>query len=78
MNRSDEYSGMIAETIGVLGYSAALHLGNAMWWLLVGRTIFGIGRKRCTNAVSKPLLFAASTSLLWQATIITDSGGRFR
>ncbi len=35
--------GLIAETIGVLGYSAALHLGNAMWWLLVGRTIFGIG-----------------------------------
>ncbi|MEJ2508181.1 MAG: MFS transporter [Gammaproteobacteria bacterium] len=31
------------ETVGVLGYSAALHFGNAMWWLLAGRALFGIG-----------------------------------
>ena len=31
------------ETIGVLGYSAALHFDHATWWLLAGRALFGIG-----------------------------------
>ncbi len=34
---------LFVETIGVLGYSAALHFGNAMWWLLAGRALFGVG-----------------------------------
>jgi len=31
------------EAIGVLGYSAALHFGHAMWWLLAGRALAGVG-----------------------------------
>ncbi|WP_102223180.1 MFS transporter [Acidimangrovimonas sediminis] len=31
------------ETVGILCFSAALHLGHAQWWLLTGRFIFGIG-----------------------------------
>ncbi len=34
---------LFIETLGVLAYSAALHFGNAMWWLLAGRAVFGIG-----------------------------------
>ena len=34
---------LFVEAVGVLGYSAALHFGNAMWWLLGGRVLFGIG-----------------------------------
>lgn len=34
---------LLVETAGVLCYSAALHFGNAMWWLLAGRGVFGIG-----------------------------------
>ena len=34
---------LLVECFGVLGYSAALHFGNAMWWLLGGRLLFGIG-----------------------------------
>ena len=34
---------LFVETVGVLGYSAALNFGNAMWWLLAGRVIFGAG-----------------------------------
>lgn len=37
-------SGALAiETVGVLGYSAALHFGQPMWWLLGGRLVFGVG-----------------------------------
>lgn len=36
-------SALFIETVGILGYSAALHFGNAMWWLLAGRAIYGIG-----------------------------------
>jgi len=31
------------ESVGVLGYSAALHFGHAMWWLLAGRALAGVG-----------------------------------
>jgi len=31
------------EAVGILGYSAALHFGHAMWWLLAGRGVAGIG-----------------------------------
>ena len=34
---------LLVEGVGVLGYSAALHFGNAAWWLLGGRVLFGIG-----------------------------------
>ncbi len=34
---------LLVESAGVLGYSAALHFGHAMWWLLAGRVLFGIG-----------------------------------
>jgi MFS family permease len=34
---------LFVESVGVLSYSAALHFGNAMWWLLAGRAVFGIG-----------------------------------
>ena len=34
---------LLVETVGVLCYSAALHFGSAMWWLLAGRAIFGVG-----------------------------------
>lgn len=34
---------LLVETVGVLGYSAALHFGNAMWWLLGGRALYGVG-----------------------------------
>lgn len=34
---------LLTETIGVLGYSAALRFGHAVWWLLGGRVLFGIG-----------------------------------
>lgn len=34
---------LLIETLGVLGYSAALHFGNAMWWLLAGRAVYGVG-----------------------------------
>lgn len=32
-----------AETLGVLGYSAALHFGHPALWLLAGRAVFGVG-----------------------------------
>ncbi len=35
--------GLLVEGIGVLGYSAALHLGHPTFWLLTGRVVFGIG-----------------------------------
>ena len=34
---------LFVESLGVLAYSAALHFGHAMWWLLAGRAVFGIG-----------------------------------
>lgn len=34
---------LLLETVGVLGYSAAVNFGHAMWWLLAGRALFGIG-----------------------------------
>lgn len=34
---------LFAESLGVLGYSAALHFGNPTWWFLAGRSLFGIG-----------------------------------
>lgn len=34
---------LLIETVGVLGYSAALHFGHAQWWLLGGRAVYGIG-----------------------------------
>lgn len=35
--------GLGLEALGIMGYSAALHFGNAAWWLLGGRVVFGIG-----------------------------------
>jgi MFS family permease len=35
--------GLLVESIGVLGYSAALHLGHLTFWLLAGRVVFGFG-----------------------------------
>ncbi|MEJ2624563.1 MAG: MFS transporter [Pseudolabrys sp.] len=34
---------LLVESVGVLAYSGALHFGNAMWWLLGGRVLFGVG-----------------------------------
>ena len=34
---------LLVECAGVLCYSAALHFGDAMWWLLGGRLVFGVG-----------------------------------
>lgn len=34
---------LTVESLGILCFSAALHLGHAQWWLLSGRFIFGIG-----------------------------------
>jgi len=34
---------LLIESVAVLGYSAALHFGHAMWWLLGGRALFGVG-----------------------------------
>ncbi|HET8702109.1 MAG TPA: MFS transporter [Nitrococcus sp.] len=35
--------GMSLEALGIMGYSAALHFGHPIWWLLGGRIVFGIG-----------------------------------
>lgn len=35
--------GLFLEAVGIMGYSAGLHLGHVAWWLLGGRIVFGVG-----------------------------------
>lgn len=35
--------GLCLEALGIMGYSAGLHLGHVAWWLLGGRIVFGVG-----------------------------------
>lgn len=35
--------GLGLEALGIMGYSAGLHLGHVPWWFLGGRILFGIG-----------------------------------
>ncbi|MEJ2644443.1 MAG: MFS transporter [Gammaproteobacteria bacterium] len=48
--------GLVIECIGILGYSAGLHLGTPAWWFLGGRALFGVG--------SALLLVGAQASVL--------------
>jgi MFS family permease len=58
---------LLIETLGVLGYSAALHFGNPAWWLLAGRAVYGIG--------SAFLLIGAMATVL-SVTTRADRGRR--
>jgi len=35
--------GLGLEALGIMAYSAGLHLGHVAWWLLGGRIVFGVG-----------------------------------
>ncbi len=35
--------GLALEALGIMAYSAGLHLGAVAWWLLGGRIVFGVG-----------------------------------
>ncbi len=58
---------LFIETIGVLGYSAALHFGHPALWLLAGRAVYGVG--------SAFLLVGAQATIL-SVTKFEDRGRR--
>jgi MFS family permease len=59
--------GLFVEAAGVLCFSAALHIGPALWWLLGGRILWGVG--------SAFLIVGAQATVL-RATTDVDRGRR--